>query len=46
MDINNGKTMYKEFSPETKEFFNFMLDKDLLDLETKKGKAGGGYCTI
>jgi M3 family oligoendopeptidase len=23
-----------------------MLDRNLMDLETKKGKAGGGYCTI
>ncbi|WP_026478506.1 M3 family oligoendopeptidase [Alkaliphilus transvaalensis] len=43
--INHGKTMYKELSPETDEFFNFMVDKELLDLVAKKGKAGGGYCT-
>ncbi|CAM4005065.1 M3 family oligoendopeptidase [Bacillus cereus] len=43
--INHGKTMYKELSAETDEFFNFMLDNDLLDLVAKKGKAGGGYCT-
>ena len=38
--------MYEELSPETGEFFNFMLDRDLLDLESKKGKMAGGYCTI
>ncbi|KEK23607.1 M3 family oligoendopeptidase [Bacillus gaemokensis] len=43
--INHGKTMYKELSNETDEFFNFMLDNNLLDLVAKKGKAGGGYCT-
>ncbi|WP_459500947.1 M3 family oligoendopeptidase [Bacillus sp. C1] len=43
--INHGKTMYKELSAETDEFFNFMLENDLLDLIAKKGKAGGGYCT-
>ncbi len=43
--INNGKTMYKELSPETDEFFTFMRENELLDLEAKKGKAGGGYCT-
>ncbi|MEH7037123.1 oligoendopeptidase F [Bacillus pseudomycoides] len=43
--INHGKTMYKELSKETDEFFNFMLDNELLDLVAKKGKAGGGYCT-
>ena len=43
--INNGKRMYSEMSEETKEFFNFMLQHELLDLVAKKGKAGGGYCT-
>lgn len=43
--INNGKTMYQELSPETNEFFTFMVERELLDLVTKKGKAGGGYCT-
>lgn len=43
--INNGKKMYKALSRETDEFFNFMLDKELMDLVSKKGKAGGGYCT-
>ncbi len=43
--INHAKDMYKEMSPETDEFFNFMLDHDLLDLNAKAGKAGGGYCT-
>lgn len=37
--------MYEELSPETKEFFEFMIDHHLMDLEAKKGKAGGGYCT-
>lgn len=44
--VNNGKKMYKEMSPETDEFFNFMLDNELLDLVAKKGKASGGYCTF
>jgi M3 family oligoendopeptidase len=43
--INHAKDMYKDMSPETDEFFNFMLDHDLLDLNAKAGKAGGGYCT-
>ena len=43
--INHGKTMYKELSMETNEFFQFMLDNELLDVVAKKGKAGGGYCT-
>lgn len=43
--VENGLTMYSELSEETKEFFNFMVDNELMDLVTKKGKAGGGYCT-
>lgn len=43
--LNNGKQMYKELSPETHEFFTFMVEHELMDLVSKKGKAGGGYCT-
>lgn len=43
--IENGKKMYSELSAETKEFFDFMTEYDLLDLVTKKGKQAGGYCT-
>ncbi|MBF0714727.1 M3 family oligoendopeptidase [Gemelliphila palaticanis] len=43
--VSNAETMYRELSEETAEFFNFMVEHNLLDLETKKGKAGGGYCT-
>jgi len=44
--VENGKKMYQELSPETDEFFQFMLDGELMDLVNKKGKAGGGYCTF
>ncbi len=40
-----AKTMYEEMSKETKEFFDFMLKHELLDLESKPGKRAGGYCT-
>ncbi|MFT4412345.1 M3 family oligoendopeptidase [Fredinandcohnia humi] len=43
--IANGQKMYEELSEETKEFFNFMIDNNLMDLVAKKGKASGGYCT-
>ncbi|MDH6428349.1 M3 family oligoendopeptidase [Paenibacillus sp. FSL L8-0493] len=43
--VANGSKMYKELSPETDEFFTFMLDNNLVDLVSKKGKQGGGYCT-
>ncbi len=38
--------MYDELSPETKEFFRYMKDNELMDLVNRKGKAGGGYCTF
>ncbi|MBS3681627.1 M3 family oligoendopeptidase [Ornithinibacillus massiliensis] len=44
--IENGKKMYEELSPETNEFFNFMIERNLMDLEAKKGKESGGYCTF
>ncbi len=43
--VERAKQMYEEMSPETGEFINFMLKHDLLDLDAKPGKAGGGYCT-
>ncbi|WP_274362428.1 M3 family oligoendopeptidase [Paenibacillus thermotolerans] len=43
--LERGAKMYKELSKETDEFFRFMLDNNLMDLESKPGKAGGGYCT-
>ena len=43
--VDNGRRMYNELSPETGEFFQFMVDNELMDLVSKKGKAGGGYCT-
>lgn len=44
--IENGRHMYNELSPETGEFFSYMVDNHLMDLEAKTGKAGGGYCTF
>lgn len=43
--IERGREMYEDLSSETTEFINFMLDAELLDLVSKKGKAPGGYCT-
>lgn len=43
--VANGKKMYSELSPETKQFFEFMQENELLDLESKPGKMAGGYCT-
>ena len=37
--------MYRELSPETAEFFDYMVDNELFDLVSRPGKAPGGYCT-
>ena len=44
--VNCAKNMYSELSNETKEFFDFMITNELMDLVTKKGKDTGGYCTF
>lgn len=37
--------MYHDMSKESGEFFDFMVENNLLDLDAKPGKAGGGYMT-
>lgn len=44
--VNKAYEMYSDISKETKEYFKFMMDNELMDLETKPNKQGGGYCTI
>ena len=44
--INCAKNMYSELSPETREFFNFMIENEMMDLLNKKGKEPGGYCAF
>lgn len=43
--VEKALKMYTEMSAETKKFFEFMTEHELLDLESKPGKANGGYCT-
>ncbi len=43
--VKAATKMYDELSPETGEFFRFMVDKELLDLEARPGKRGGGFMT-
>jgi len=40
-----GLQMYRELSPETAEFADFLWSNELLDVLSKDGKAPGGYCT-
>lgn len=43
--IQQGQRMYDELSQETRDFFRFMLNHQLMDLIAKEGKATGGYCS-
>tara|TARA_B100000902_G_C27315311_1_gene920957 strand:- start:112 stop:1794 length:1683 start_codon:yes stop_codon:yes gene_type:complete len=43
--VEQAKRMYSELSKETKNFFNMMIDEELMDLENRAGKSGGGFCT-
>lgn len=40
-----GKKFYDALSPETSEFFDRMLNDELMDVLSTEGKEGGGYCT-
>ncbi|MCX7877248.1 MAG: M3 family oligoendopeptidase [Ignavibacteria bacterium] len=44
--LNCASNMYSELSPETKEFFTFMIENEMMDLVNKKGKDPGGYCAF
>ena len=44
--VEKAGRMYAEMSPETGEFFGFMREYELFDLETRPGKHLGGYCTF
>ena len=43
--VTKAQNMYREMSPETGEFFDFMKEYQLFDLETRPGKRMGGYMT-
>lgn len=36
--------MYQELDEDTGKFFQFMVNHELMDLDSKPGKAAGGYC--
>ena len=42
--LEKARTMYHELSKETGEFFDFMMEYRLFDLEGRQGKQQGGYC--
>ena len=43
--VKQAETMYSELSNETKDFFDMMVNEELMDLENRAGKSGGGFCT-
>lgn len=44
--VGCASKMYHEMSKESGEFFDYMVDNHLMDLDAKKGKMGGGYMTF
>lgn len=40
-----AKAMYHSMSEETGQFIDFMLETEAFDVESRKNKWGGGYCT-
>jgi M3 family oligoendopeptidase len=44
--VDKARKMYDEMSQQTGEFFRFMNEYQLFDLETRSGKHLGGYCSF
>lgn len=42
--VEAANIMYEEMSDATGEFFNFMLENELMDLVSREGKYPGGFC--
>ena len=43
--VKNAQEMYHELSKETGEFFDIMVNEELMDLVNREGKTPGGFCT-
>ena len=43
--LEAGRSFYHELSGETAEFIDHMLENGMMDVLSRPGKAGGGYCT-
>ncbi len=43
--LATAKKFYHELSPETAKFIDMMYENELFDVLSRKGKAGGGFCT-
>ncbi len=44
--LKAGQEMYRELSPETEEFFDFMMENELFEVLGRKTKRAGGYMTF
>ncbi len=44
--VAKAQRMYRELSAETGEFFDFMVEHELFDLDSRPGKQTGGYCAF
>ncbi len=43
--VKEAQAMYHELSKETGEFFDMMVNEELMDLVNRDGKRPGGFCT-
>ena len=43
--LEAGRRFYRGLSEETGVFFDFMMENELMDVLSRKGKMQGGYCT-
>ena len=43
--LEAGRKMYGELSPETRDFYDFMMENELFDVLGRKTKRAGGYMT-
>jgi M3 family oligoendopeptidase len=43
--VEAARNMYRDMHPDLGAFMDMMMDKDLLDVEQRDGKAPGGFCT-
>ncbi len=43
--VDRAREMFDAMSPSLGRFFRLMIDHDLMDLDNRPGKGGGGFCT-
>jgi M3 family oligoendopeptidase len=43
--VARATEMFDSLEPQMGEFFRMLVDRGLLDLKSREGKAGGGFCT-